>query len=708
MLRRTELAVAALAVVVVSHALSAGATPQEEKRKKLLEQLGLEKKPPAPPAAPTPPPAADDAAPEPEPDDKGPTGGEHPRTGERPAAPAAPSFRRAVHPLLLQSCRPCHSPTGPAKATRLLLSDDPAADHPAVARLVDARNPAASVLLAKAGGQTPHGGGALWPAGSPQATRVLAWITAGAHLDGGRKTQPQAEAPVATPAPAPAAPKHAAAPKPETPPASAAPPVPAEPTPPAPAPTPASANLADEAHALLVERCSVCHRAGGMAAATRLVLGASAADDLAAARRLVDAAAPEQSLLVTKAGGEMHAGGPVLPAGSAGREKLIAWARAGEEPATSNRQSSGTPDIAGRPLPVAGRLSPVASSSPTPPPAAHPAPGLALPYGFNLSGRFSLDYERGNFTGAPTADGATNALRSYHHFLFLSRESAEDRFGMSAEILSLLFWEAHVRLTPGAQWWQLSVAGGKILVPFGADPLTHQSYGGLQGFDQKILPVVWAQEGAAAHFVAHRRELSVSDDLYVVRGYALRRADSVINLQNDFSPEDDSKLGFGNRVGLGWGPLSAWYSLYGNRLGFGLRLFMQAADIMLWRVRGVPVLDHLSFAAGVLRADVSGGDAAGVGGPGLDYYHFGSYFQVRYHPSNWLYILYRQGLRTFDNRRGVIVDDTRLTSDDASTHTFGVVARAHGASAGVFYFVNLEKGTEIPNDLLRVSLTYEF
>ena len=102
------------------------------------------------------------------------------------------------------------------------------------------------------------------------------------------------------------------------------------------------------------------------------------------------------------------------------------------------------------------------------------------------------------------------------------------------------------------------------------------------------------------------------------------------------------------------------------------------------------------------------GGGPGVGGVGHDYYDFASYLQVRYYPTDWLYFQYRGGLRTFDNRRGVILDKTRLTNADASAHNFGVVARHQGLTAGLYYFVNLEKVDELPNDLLRLSLTYEF
>jgi hypothetical protein len=325
-----------------------------------------------------------------------------------------------------------------------------------------------------------------------------------------------------------------------------------------------------------------------------------------------------------------------------------------------------------------------------------------------LNGRFDLDYERRQFTGDPFASDAANALRSYHHFLFLSRARADEPCGVSIEILALTFWEAHCRVLGRAQPIALTLAGGKIVVPFGADPLFHQSYGGLAGFDQRILPPIWSQEGVAAHAVYERGDIIVTDDLFIVRGYGLSRADGVLDLQNGFSPDDGVHLGWGNRLGAAWRPISAWYSAYFNPLGFDRHLFMQAVDVTVARARDVPVLAHFSFGAGLLRADVAGGNSSGVGGPGKDYYHFGSYLQVRYHPTDWLYVQYRQGLRTFDNRRGVILDNSRLTSADGSTHNFGIVGRYHALTAGVYYFVDLEKVGEVPDDLFRVSVAYEF
>ena len=226
---------------------------------------------------------------------------------------------------------------------------------------------------------------------------------------------------------------------------------------------------------------------------------------------------------------------------------------------------------------------------------------------------------------------------------------------------------------------RLTVAGGKIVVPFGADPLYHQNYGGLGGFDQPVLPIIWATEGATAHLLVERREFVLTDDLFVVRGFALPHADSIINLQSGFSPEDDVELGWGNRLGAAWRFVSAWYSAYYNPLGFGRRLFMQAFDLTIARPRGVPVLQHFSLGAGLLRADVSGG-GAGVGGVGLDYYNFADYLQLRYYPTDWLYVQYRTGsadLQQPPGRRARQVAAHERRRFDPQLRRRGPLPRAH-------------------------------
>src|SRR6185369_1305950 len=109
--------------------------------------------------------------------------------------------------------------------------------------------------------------------------------------------------------------------------------------------------------------------------------------------------------------------------------------------------------------------------------------------------------------------------------------------------------------------------------------------------------------------VFRHKRLSLSVDAYGVRGYSLRKADGILNWQNDFSAADDLRPGLGLRLGASAWPVTAYYSLYFNPLGFDRRLVMQAADVGVWRPRGIPVLDRLALGVGLLRADVSGGGA---------------------------------------------------------------------------------------------------
>jgi hypothetical protein len=720
MLRRETARVALAVFAILAVFAGAGAaradeprSPHEEQRRKILQELGLKKKDTAPAAAVPNAPAETlpATAPETAPGDVA-----GPAAGTRDKAPAVAggvSFRHVVHPLLMQACRPCHGAGGPAAATRLVLSGEPVGDHALVARLVSVADAAASPLLAKSSGAAPHAGGAPWPEGSAPHGHVLAWIKAGARLDGGPPTPPKVTtattvATMTPPAHGPSARATGAAPpSSDTPAPDPLPPPYAPATEAAPAAPVLTTTAHDpsayrrDVHPLLLQTCRPCHGAGGPAAATRLVLSGEPTADHAVVARLVfvgDAAA--SPLLAKSSGAAPHAGGAAWPEGSAPRARVLAWIQAGA-------RLDDAPTTTGTLPPVATRAAPPPPAPPAPAPPSDRS-GLLLPGGFALDGRFDVAYERRAFSGDPFAAGSTNGLRSYHHFLFLSRDSTADPVGISVELTSLLFWEAHARWASPNRAVRVTLSGGKLLVPFGADPLFHQMYGGHSGFDQRILPVIWAQEGVAAHVLVERRTFAVTDDVYLVRGYALHQADGVLNLQNDFSSTDDARLAVGDRVGASYGPLSFWYSALFNPLGFGRRLFMQAADVTLWRVRGVPVLEHLSFAAGLIRADVSGGDGSGVGGPGRDYYHFGSYFQVRLHPTDWLTFQYRQGVRTFDNRRGVWIDRTRLTRDDGSTHNFAIIARRGGLTATLAWFINLEKADEVPDDLARLSVAYDF
>jgi hypothetical protein len=410
----------------------------------------------------------------------------------------------------------------------------------------------------------------------------------------------------------------------------------------------------------------------------------------AAVRALVVPGISSQSLLVQRARGEAHLPGAIWVKEGSELEVLAAWIDAGALEAE---------------LPP----SPVATQAP--PPKRHGGIVLGthpLLGSLRLNGRFDLNFERTGYNDHPFQPGAINALRSHHHFLFLSRQSTQDPISLTVEILSLQFWELGYRLDKGTWPVQVTTKLGKVMVPFGADPLFHHSYGGHAGFDQRVLPPLFAREGLTANFQGRWRTVSLSGDLYAIAGYALKRGDGVLSLQADLAPLDAVRIGLGARLAASWGPITVWYSPYFNDLGFDRRLFLQALDLAIWRPRGLPVLEHFSLGAGLLRADVSGGESDGYGGPGQDYYHFASYLQLRYYPRDWLYLQYRQGLRTFNNRRGLILDTSRLTRDDGSTHNLGVMARWHGLSVGLFHFWNLEKADEVPDDLTRLVVAFEF
>src|SRR5690606_22246935 len=132
---------------------------------------------------------------------------------------------------------------------------------------------------------------------------------------------------------------------------------------------------------------------------------------------------------------------------------------------------------------------------------------------------------------------------------------------------------------------------------------------------------------------------------------------------------------------------------------------MQALDAEFWRWRGVPVMENLVVGVGAMRADVSGGD---TGGPGNDYYHFGSYGYARYSFIDALSLQYRAGLKTFDNRRGVFFDETRLNERDRVSHNLPLTGGYRGFYTMLQFFWNLEKANEQDDDFLRMTVGYEF
>lgn len=332
----------------------------------------------------------------------------------------------------------------------------------------------------------------------------------------------------------------------------------------------------------------------------------------------------------------------------------------------------------------------------------HKAPsGLVLPGHFRLNGRFDVAYERRGFKGDPT-DGQ-DAISNYHHFLFLTRDSGSDPFFLRAELVDLSFYEFGFTFDGGLKHpWRGNVRAGKIMVPFGPEPLFHKNYGGRAAFDNEILPTFFSTLGIAGNFTTTVGPLRVNTDVYAMQGYAVKDETAVLDIKTGLSRSDNPEIGVGARVGLGLGPISVWYSALINEVGFGRTLWMQALDISIWRIPGIPVIEDMVLGLGGIRADISGA------GSGIDHYHFADYLYLRYYPNDWLYFQYRTGMKSYNNRRGTFVDDVHLTAADDSTHNFGVVARWDGMTAGLYYYLNFEKADEVDNDLLRFVVTYEF
>lgn len=711
----------------------------ERKRQEILDKLGLDRAPSQPQA---PKKTADEKAgdessepsvgtegdgPEPTPDGPTPEATGLPQPA---AAKAPPSYRRQIHPWLKSSCHACHQSGGPAGFTPFLLTGDATRDHAIISRFINTRAPARSAAVSEASGRD-HGGGTIAAANTPAMRRLVAWIGAGAPLeDVAARDVAAADAPAPPSAP-PSKPPRVRRKTPPSPPVSSAAATEATPATettaeaatatekPAPSLTstpsadrPAASAYGEGAHAVLMQHCASCHSERGMAARSRLRLTNEVAADFTTVSGFVKAGQSAQSPLLMKASGQQHM--PVLGKTADGYRTLAVWIDGGAHgpfpppPGATDEPTNASDESAFVPAPATA-AAPGTVAPPVPPPASHGSypghgphgGGLPLMYGLRLNGRFDMAFERRGLHESPFSSGQTQ-FQNYHHFLFLSRDGGDDPVTFTVEMVALTFWEAQIRVTPKEAPTEVRVKLGKLIVPFGAEPLFHQSYGGLQGFDQRVLPVFWAQHGFGARLTRQLREVSLMADVYAIRGYGLREEQGVLNLQNDFSPNDDVRPAYGARLNLSWRALSGYYSLLVNGLGFGRTLTLQALDVSTWRWHGVPLLERLTLGLGFLRADVSGG------GAGNDYYHFASYYQARFYFTDGIYLQYRQGLRTFNNRRGFFQDDTRWTPEDASAHNLGLVWRRRGLSIGIFQFWNLEKASEVRDDFFRLLVAYEF
>jgi len=186
----------------------------------------------------------------------------------------------------------------------------------------------------------------------------------------------------------------------------------------------------------------------------------------------------------------------------------------------------------------------------------------------------------------------------------------------------------------------------------------------------------------------------------VTRGFALRKADGILDLQANAAPLDDLNFGGGARLGASLGTATLSYSFFASALDFHRSLVLQSLDVSLWRLP-FPVLEDVAITAGVLRADVSGGDQPA-------YYNFADYLQIRYYPIDCLYIQYRGGLDMRDNRSGLFADPARLDRFDTSAHSVALGWIHGNFSLVIQHLWQLELVDEQDDDFFRVTATYEF
>lgn len=334
--------------------------------------------------------------------------------------------------------------------------------------------------------------------------------------------------------------------------------------------------------------------------------------------------------------------------------------------------------------------------------------GYRLPGGIHLGGMFDVAYERNQRSA--DLDSGKNAFHSYHHLLFLSRQGDDVPIGFTAEVLSQYFYELNTRLSQPGSPLRVVAHAGKILVPFGPDPLFHKSYGGLTGSDQTFLPVVWSAIGAGLRFAYATGGVSANDEVYAVQGFDLSGPDQPLAMQRDLAAYDGARIAVGNRLALSGGPFTLWYSFYWNQMRFGRLLIMQAVDLSVWRPK-LPVLNRLAVGAGFVRAHVSA--TADWGKPGASpdasaYYHFADYLWLRAYVAEGLYLQARTGLATFNNRAGLTYDEKRPDPADGSHHSVALVYEVASAQVMLAYYWNFEKIDERPDDFLRLLVTYAF
>lgn len=86
-------------------------------------------------------------------------------------------FETQVYPILQVRCEDCHSATGVAVTSRLVLTGNARADRAMIVALVTPSSPADSLLLLRATGGDAHPGEVRLPIDSVEYQTVFNWIS---------------------------------------------------------------------------------------------------------------------------------------------------------------------------------------------------------------------------------------------------------------------------------------------------------------------------------------------------------------------------------------------------------------------------------------------------------------------------------------------------------------------------------------------------
>lgn len=314
----------------------------------------------------------------------------------------------------------------------------------------------------------------------------------------------------------------------------------------------------------------------------------------------------------------------------------------------------------------------------------------------NISGRFDFNFEVTNIGG--DGDIRDRRFRNYHKFLFL-KVTPTEKFTLDAEVLDLSYYELGYNFVKN---WKVKV--GKIWVPFGASPF-HHYYGGQQGdpFSGLLLPNVWSEFGVSIEGVLLRTSnISLDGDFYKIRGFE-GQLGNVLNLSNGGS---DDIFAWGTRTRLAIGSkLVLWGSVQYNPFGEDDRgkILLWGGDILMdYGLLNLPVLRDLRFRAAFARAEIQ--DRVLVDEAANSnhwYYRYGDYAEVSYRGIGFIIPRIRYG---------TIIDfDDRVSNADSHTWDFALSARLD-RNFMLFgqYQVIMEEVNEIENDLMRLSVIFEF